>query len=117
MFRNSTRLVINQINASCPGFGTIYSGPFMPNIYFETKKINPTRYSFLITKMNTNEQFVEAANDLKIKAPDCIAVNYAIVEKFGYTKNNPVDTFIKENYTLTGTIGNINILKKNTYAR
>lgn len=117
MFRNSTRLVINKINASCPGFTTIYSGPFMPNIYFETKKINPTRYSFLITKMNTNEQFIEAANDLKIKSPDCIAVNYAIVEKFGYTKSNPVDTLIKDNYTLSGRIGNINILKRNTYAR
>lgn len=72
----------------------------MPELYFEFKKTNHLPYSFLITRQHTPEQFAEAARLLADNPPQCVMLNYDIVEKFGYTTNNPVDTFFAENYRL-----------------
>jgi hypothetical protein len=76
----------------------IYAGPFMPNVYFETKKINPTPYSTLITNYNTQEQFSEAKELIKEKKPDCCILDYSMVNKFKHNINNPVDNYIQNNY-------------------
>ncbi|MDD3102075.1 MAG: hypothetical protein PHE59_02935 [Patescibacteria group bacterium] len=70
----------------------------MPDIYFETKKINPTPYSVLITNQQTKEQFLEAKKMLEKYQPTCAVLNYNIVAKFNYDKNNPVDNYILNNY-------------------
>ncbi len=82
----------------CPG--SIYSGPFLPELYFEFRKINNLPFSTLITNQHTPEQFALAAQLLEKNPPDCLFLNYKIVEKYNYNKNNPVDIFFANNYYL-----------------
>ncbi|MFA5050806.1 MAG: glycosyltransferase family 39 protein [Patescibacteria group bacterium] len=89
--------LISYVKDNCPGT-YLYAGPFIPDIYFETKKLNPTPYSFLITNQQTKEQFSEAKKSLEKYQPTCAVLNYAIVAKFNYNKNNPVDNYIFKNY-------------------
>lgn len=98
------------IKEQCPG-EYIYAGPFLPGIYFETRKLNPTPYPVLITGIQTNEQFKEAVRSLKTFQPLCAVLNYAIVEKFNYDKNNPVDNFIKNNYLIVYEENNETVYK------
>lgn len=116
-FQPSTSLVMQALRRYCPEPSSLYAGPFMPGLYLETNAHNPTPYSFLITRHNTNEQFIDAANHLIAKPPRCVVLNYAVVQKFGYTKDNPVDRFIEKNYSFAGEFRNIKILVKNQYAR
>jgi hypothetical protein len=102
--------VISYIKNNCPG-SYLYAGPFIPGMYFETKKLNPTRYSFLITNQQTKEQFLEARRMLEKYHPSCAVLDYKIVEKFNYNKNNPVDNYILNNYELTFQEGNTSIYK------
>lgn len=89
----------------------IYAGPFLPGMYFEAKKLNPTPYPVLITGIQTNEQFTEAAKRLEIYQPDCAVLNYAIVEKFNYDRDNPVDNFIENNYSIVYEENNETVYK------
>lgn len=116
-FRASASLVIHAVQKYCPEPSSLYAGPFMPGLYLATNGQNRTPYSFLITRHNTNEQFIDAANHLVANPPRCAVLNYAVVQKFGYTKNNPVDQFIEKNYSFAGEFRNIKILVKNQYAR
>lgn len=83
----------------CPK-DSLYAGPFMPGLYFEFKKTNHLPYSILITRQQTEDQFAEAARLLAANPPQCAVLNYDIVEKFGYTTNNPVDAFFARHYRL-----------------
>ena len=89
----------------CPG-SSFYSGPFAPSLYFEFKKNNISPYSFLITNLNTPKQFIETAQLLEAAPPSCVFLNYDLVRKFGYTKNNPVDLFLSRHYYLWQKTGN-----------
>jgi len=89
--------LISYIKDNCPG-QYLYAGPFIPDVYFETRKLNPTPYSFLITNQQTKEQFLEAKKILEKYKPTCAVLNYNIVAKFNYNKNNPVDNYILNNY-------------------
>ncbi len=116
-FQPSAGLVMKALQKYCPEPSSLYAGPFMPGLYLESKAQGPTPYSYLIERHNTSEHFADAAQHLIANPPRCAALNYVIVEKFGYTKNNPVDQFIEKNYSFAGEIGNIKILVKNQYAR
>ncbi|MDD4332604.1 MAG: hypothetical protein PHT51_00645 [Patescibacteria group bacterium] len=98
--------LIEYIKTNCQESPYIYAGPFMPEYYFETKKLNPTPYSFLITRQNSEEQFAEAKKYLEKFKPACALLNYELVEKFGYNKNNPVDKYLEENYKIIKNFGN-----------
>ena len=98
--------LISFIEQNCQESQYLYAGPFIPGLYFETKKINPTPFSYLITKQHTKEQFKQAHDYLSKIRPGCAVLNYEIVEKFNYDKNNPVDNFIENNYKQIGEFGN-----------
>ncbi len=91
--------IILFINKNCPG-PYIYAGPYQPELYFETRKLNPTPYFALITSHQTQEQFIEAKNCLEKHQPECAVLNYKMVAKFNHNNNNPVDNYIKNNYQL-----------------
>lgn len=78
----------------------LYAGPFLPSLYFEAKKNNSTPYPLLITNFNTPDQFNIAAESIKKNKPTCAILNFEMVKKFNYNKNNPVDNYIAKNYQL-----------------
>lgn len=106
------RNIIKVIKDSCPKNSRIYAGPFMPEIYFEMRTLNITPYGFLITKQQTAEQFNDAFNIIKNDPPNCVVLDYNMVEKFSYNKNNLLDNFFKENYKKVNNFGKIDILIK-----
>ena len=112
-FTASADLILDGINYFCPGAKTFYAGPFLPSVYFETRTLSTTPYSFLITNQQTEAQFSEAAEKLKASPPDCAVLDYDIVNKFSHDQNNPVDKFIKINYRLSGQLGELSFFVKN----
>ncbi|MDD5625644.1 MAG: glycosyltransferase family 39 protein [Patescibacteria group bacterium] len=92
--------LISYVKNNCSG-PYLYAGPFIPEVYFETEKINATPYSFLITRLHTPEQFLEAKKSLEKYQPTCAVLDYKMVAKFNYDKNNPVDNYILNNYEPT----------------
>jgi hypothetical protein len=111
--KNKSNDWIEYINKNCPG-KYIYSGPFFPNLYFETKKLNVTNFDVLIEKQNTPNQFSKALNDFKKNEPSCAVLSYYenISKKFKHQGNNQLETYIKENYTKIYSKNNIFIYKK-----
>lgn len=87
----------NYIYQICPE-DSFYAGPFLPGMYFEFKKNNQLPYSFLLTNHHTTEQFNQSAASLSANPPQCALLNYDMVKKFSYNKDNPVDRFFLENY-------------------
>ncbi len=90
----------------------IYAGPFIPGIYFESRKLNPTPFSWLITNHHTEGQFLEARQHLESNQPDCVIFNYASVMKYNYNVDNPVDDYIRDNYNRVWNIDTIDVYKK-----
>lgn len=91
---------IRYVRKNCVSSPYIYAGPFLPGFYFETKKLNPARYSVLLTNLHTSSQFLEAKKDIETHHPQCVITNYAMVKKFNYNKDNEVDRYIASNYEL-----------------
>ena len=104
--------LISYVRDNCTASPYLYAGPFMPGVYFETRKLNATRYSVLVTGLNTDAQFRDAADDLsKVKVP-CAVVNYGMVSKFRYSQDNPVDVFLDQNYRVVLEDGGSRVLKR-----
>jgi hypothetical protein len=97
----SQHLAIQYVKRNCTSSPYIYAGPFRPGLYFETGKLNPTRYSLLLTRFNTSAQFLDARNDIERHRPQCIVTNHSLVEKFDYDKDNEVDKYIASHYELS----------------
>lgn len=94
-----------EVDRFCPE-EIIYAGPFMPGLYFELKKKNPTPYGILVTNHQTEEQIKEAAEKIEQNPPLCAIINYQMVNKFKHNINNPVDIFILNNYETIKTLNN-----------
>lgn len=109
----AAKTLIKLVNESCPQEKKLYAGPFLPGIYFEMRGLSLLPYSFLITRQHTPEQFIQAAQTLTKQPPNCVILNYEVVEKFSYNKNNPIDNFIAQQYHEVNNLGNIKILIKN----
>lgn len=92
---------------------TIYAGPFIPNLYFETQRKNATRFSHLITTLHPPKLFDEARRELEAHPPALVVLNYQLVEKYGYSIDNPVDEYIWENYHPVEENGDLLILAPN----
>jgi len=104
--------LVKTIKKVCPNSEKIYVGPFMPGVYFQMRTLSITPYGFLITNQHTSEQFNKALEIIKQEPPSCAILNYSLVEKFNYNKNNPLDNFFKEEYTVVRELGDITILIK-----
>ena len=107
----NAKQIIQMVNRNCRESKYIYSGPFMPGIYFESKKFNPSPYSSLITNIHTKNQFLQAKQALVKYHPECAVLNYRIVKKFNYNMDNPLDNYIKNNYTLLDSRGTTELYK------
>jgi hypothetical protein len=109
-FKDDAKPLMQYIKENCK---TLYAGPFLPGLYFETRSVNPIFYSALITSMNTEEQFMRASLELQKSKPSCAITYYAMVEKFHYNLNNPIDKFIKNNYEISYEWGDVNVYRLN----
>lgn len=105
--------IFSLINDNCQS-DYIYAGPFIPNIYFENRKILVGPSHWLLTNHHSSEMFKAAYEDLQDKQPDCAVINYSTVAKFNYNKNNPVDEYLMENYEPKIYANKIIIFKKIT---
>lgn len=97
-FKNSK--VFSYIDENCSE-EYIYVGTFLPGIYFETGKHNPTSFPAL-PELNQDRAKLDKIKKRLIETePQCIIMNYSSVAKFGYNKDNPVDNFIADKYKRT----------------
>ncbi len=104
--KEKTLEITKFIKENCPEKNDLFAAPFIPGLYFETRKLNFTPYYLLMTGLQNEEIFNEVKNLIEINQPQCIVMNYQIVEKFNYSKDNPVDKYITENYQLQTKIQN-----------
>ncbi len=100
-----TSQLVEFVRTSCDETPYLYAGPFIPGLYYESRKLNATSFSLLLTHFNTAEQFGQARKELEIHKPSCIVTNYAMTKKFGHDLHNPVDEFISANYKLKHRFG------------
>ncbi|MFA6417388.1 MAG: hypothetical protein WCW61_04335 [Patescibacteria group bacterium] len=113
--KNKRNKFIDFVTASCPG-RYLYSGPFLPSLYFETRKLNPTAYSILLTSQATAEQFNQALIDFKKNSPECAILGYSdSLERFNHVPDNVLENYIQNNYHLIYQVaGEPSIYKKNS---
>jgi len=95
--------LVSQIHEHCPG-QYIYAGPFLPEIYFEARKLNPTPYYLLIPGFQPEEHFDITIARLKEYKPSCAVMNYSIVQQFRYDLSS-VDYYLRDNYRINYSIG------------
>jgi len=107
--------MIKYLEDNCQKSKYLYVGPFLPGLYFTTRKLPATPFSVLITNQQTNEQFETAVEYLKKNSPECAVVNYEIVKKFKHNLNNPVDQYLIDNYRPVKIINDSIIYKTRTY--
>lgn len=96
----------------CAGSEYIYSGPFLPSFYFELRKKNPSPHYWLITNHHTDKQFKETLAGLQTFQPECAILNYDMVKKYNYNKNNPVDNYLANHYNYIENVNSILFFKK-----
>jgi hypothetical protein len=99
-FEASRHPLLQYVRENCKSSPFMYAGPFLPGVYFETAKLNATRYSVLLTQLNPDRHFVEALKDIAEHRPQCMLTAYGMVEKFKYDKRNVVDEYIGMNYQI-----------------
>ena len=107
--KNSAAL--SYVQKNCAESDYIYAGPFMPGMYFEAKKLNPAPYHSVLMLGGRTEKLREVKEALRKARPVCAALNYEMVKKFNYNKNNPVDNYISDNYKLVFRQNNTLIYK------
>ena len=105
--------LLTFIKDNCTANDYLWAGPFVPGMYFETGKRNPTSYYYLITDHNTPEQFDQANRQLTANPPACAVLNYPGVAKYGYQKDNPVDNFINSRYSFLKRFDNFEVYRIN----
>lgn len=103
---------IEYIKQHCDDKYDLYAGPFMPGMYYETGKLNPTSYPWLITNHHTKKQFAHALTQLELHKPKCAVTDYKNVQKFRCTQNNLVGAYIQKNYEIVETTGDVQIFKR-----
>ena len=104
--------VISRAAKLCADSDYIYSGPFMPNFYFELRKKNISQHFWLITNHHTEKQFNEVLEGLKKFQPKCAILSYKLVKKYSYDQNNLIDNYILNNYNYIESINSISFYQK-----
>lgn len=106
-------LVVQQIQARVPPAGQIYAGPFLPNLYFESRRNPATRFTSLVTGLYPPAAFQAARRELEANPPALVVLNYAMVEKFRHRRDNPVDEYFRHRYHLVQRLGDVLFLEPN----
>jgi hypothetical protein len=89
----------------------LYAGPFIPGFYYESRRLNPSRYDYLFTDFFSEEQFEEVASTLRRVRPTCAVVAYPLVAKYGYRLDNPVDRLLAQRYRTVLREGPLEVLR------
>lgn len=89
--------LIEFLNKNCQG-KYIYAGPFLPSIYFDTRKLPPGPTSWLLTNHHPAEYFSATLKGLELTKPDCVVINYPMVKRFNYNRDNIVDNYLLNHY-------------------
>jgi poly-gamma-glutamate synthesis protein (capsule biosynthesis protein) len=110
-FKNETPATIEFLRENCQT-KYIYAGPFLPEFYFETRKLTPGPTDWLLTNHHPKEFFLETAEKLNETKADCAIVNYEMVRKLNYNQNNPVDNYLLSHYQPVKQFGSTFILKR-----
>jgi hypothetical protein len=87
----------------------LYAGPWIPGLYFETRRTRPIRYPWLITGLHNEGQFLDSLKQLEATPPQCAAIEYETVRKFGYDLDNPVDRFFRTRYAVGFRFGSMTV--------
>lgn len=103
-----------QIAVHCQQDRYLYAGAFIPGVYFESRRLNATSFSWLITRHHTPEQFQLAREALADKKPECAVLSPLFVGKYGYDSDNPVDNYIRANYRVIWSDANFQLFKMNS---
>jgi len=97
-FRSQKFIAYIQENCHSP---YLFVGPFFPNLYFESGKVNATSFDILISGHQTEEQFASALGDLAENRPDCAILAYADpLQRFRHKRDNVVESYIRREYDL-----------------
>lgn len=102
--------LLGAVADHCSQSRYLYAGPFIPGLYFETGKLNATRYSLLLEKFNTAPQFAEAMSAIEAQRPGCVVLLDQIALQFGHTGNNPVEKLLRREYVPAGKVRNAIIM-------
>lgn len=100
------------VDAVAPPGSPIYAGPFLPNVYFELQRPNPTRFNILLTGHHPPAFFAQAATQLQQHPPVLALVNYASVQQFHHSLDNPVDQLLRYSYRPIGSLGQLQLLQR-----
>jgi len=106
--------LLAQIARNCQQGQYLYAGAFIPGVYFESRKLNATPYSWLITNHHTEEQFQSARDALAAKPPECAVLSPLFVGKYGYNHDNAVDNYIRQHYKVIWSDENFRLFKLNS---
>jgi hypothetical protein len=100
---------LQYVREQCNSSPYLYAGPFSPGIPYEARKLNPTRYSVMLTDFNTDVQFEEARKELERRRPACVVTGYALADKFGHRRDNVLDRFIASRYRMVVEDGRLQV--------
>lgn len=92
---------------------SLYAHPFLPEYYFELGVPDPYPYDILVSRMYPPDAFNENLRILAKEKPEYIFLNYGMVSKFDYQKENPLDDYIGNRYHKVGNFSSTLIMKKN----
>ena len=90
----------------------LYAYPFIPGIYFELGLHDPYPYGVLVTTQHPTSAFQENLSVLLKERPNHVLVNYEIAKKYQYNQDNPLDTYIHQNYKEVDRFGSLLIMEK-----
>lgn len=103
-FRSQKFIAYIKNNCQSP---YLFVGPFFPSLYFESGKINATKFDILISGHQTPEQFQLALNDLVKNKPDCAILAYADpLQRFRHDRDNIVERYIRDEYQIVFDVEN-----------
>lgn len=111
--RPENAALVAFVKEHCP---SLYAGPFMPGLYFETRRLNPTSFGVLLTGLNTPGQFRRAREELAAAPPACAVLADEMGAPFGHSPRNAVNDFVARNYAPVAVVGRARIYVRNDRA-
>ena len=106
--------IVEYVQVNVRPEDAIFVAPYLPNFYFETQRMNPTRYRALHSGQHPPAFFEDARRSLKANPPSLVLLNYYITpEAFAtFLVGNPVTDYVRQNYTYVATMNNIQVYRR-----
>lgn len=107
--------LVQLIHAEVPKDRPIFVAPFLPNLYFEAKRYNPTRLNMLIFGHHPDVLVRETAARLAADPPQLILLNYFFVIPQAFDQflvGYPIADFVRQYYQYSGELNGIKIFRR-----